>query len=89
MSNEPTSLASWVARVAPELGLDADDVDVVAVLDLARDAAHQIQRPAAPVATFLAGYLAGLRGGGQSVAREAVDVMTELVGRKSGDQHAR
>jgi hypothetical protein len=33
--------------------------DVAAVLDLARDAAHGIARPAAPVTTFIAGVAVG------------------------------
>jgi hypothetical protein len=45
------------------------------ILDLARDAAHGIGRPAAPLTTFLAGYAAGVRGGGPQEVRE---VMTEI-----------
>jgi hypothetical protein len=32
---------------------------VKVILDIARDAAHGVERPAAPVTTFLLGYAAG------------------------------
>lgn len=48
-------MTTWVSRVADELGVPAPtDVDVI--LDVAKDAAHSIERPAAPVTTFLLGY---------------------------------
>ena len=48
------TLDDWVAAVVTELGL-AGGVDVHQVLDLARDVAHGVERPAAPVTTWLAG----------------------------------
>ena len=41
-----------------ELGLEAD-VDVDLILDVAKDAAHNVQRPAAPVTTYLLGLAVG------------------------------
>ena len=57
-------LDDWVAALAAELDVDPAAVDVRHLLDVARDAAHQVDRPAAPLTTFLVGYAAGLRGGG-------------------------
>jgi hypothetical protein len=53
-------LAQWVAAVLDELGLavDADRMTRV-VLDLARDVAHAVDRPAAPVTAYLLGIAAG------------------------------
>jgi hypothetical protein len=48
------TLDDWVAAVVAELGLPVR-VDVTQVLDLARDVAHGVERPAAPVTTWLAG----------------------------------
>ena len=49
---------AWVDAVSHELGLDTP-VDVPALLDLAKVAAHQIERPAAPLTTYLLGYAVG------------------------------
>ncbi len=57
-------LAAWTAELAEALGFPEDfTLDRDVVLDLARDAAHGVARPAAPLTTFLVGYAAGLRGG--------------------------
>ena len=45
---------AWIDAVTAELNLSANaDVDVI--LDVARVAAHSVERPAAPVTTFLLG----------------------------------
>ena len=48
----------WVDEVARELGVE-DEVDVDAILDLARVAAHEVERRAAPVTTYLVGLAVG------------------------------
>ncbi|MEU9158761.1 NTP transferase domain-containing protein [Streptomyces sp. NPDC048424] len=52
-----TVLDQWMTAAKNELGIDLD-VDVKTLLDLARDAAHGVARPAAPLTTFLVGYAA-------------------------------
>jgi molybdopterin-guanine dinucleotide biosynthesis protein A len=47
-------MQTWVDAVRTELNLPAD-VNVDVILDVARVAAHTIERPAAPVTTFLLG----------------------------------
>lgn len=47
------TLQDWTDAVAAELGLEG--VDSKLVLDLARDVAHGVERPAAPLTTWLAG----------------------------------
>lgn len=54
-----TTLDDWVAAVCAEVGIDPAAVDVRLVLDLARDVAHQVERPAAPVTAYLLGLAAG------------------------------
>ena len=51
-------LRAWLDELMPLLGLD-DEVDVAAVLDVARDAAHGIARPAGPLTTFALGLAVG------------------------------
>lgn len=47
-------LQAWTDALRAELGIDAD-VPVEAILDVARDAAHGVMRPAAPVSAYLLG----------------------------------
>jgi Domain of unknown function (DUF6457) len=47
----------WIDAVRQELGLDAA-VDIDVILDVARVAAHNVARPAAPVTTYLLGVAA-------------------------------
>lgn len=44
----------WIHAVQKELGINVD-VDQESILNLARDAAHTIERKAAPITTFLLG----------------------------------
>lgn len=54
-----TTLDDWTTAACAELGIDPAVVDVRQILDLARDAAHQVDRPAAPVTAFLLGLAVG------------------------------
>ena len=63
------TLDEWTAAVATALGLDIEAGAVRdVVLDLARDAAHGVARPAAPLTTFLLGVAVG---GGQDLGAAA------------------
>ncbi|MEU5720924.1 MULTISPECIES: DUF6457 domain-containing protein [unclassified Micromonospora] len=57
-----TVMDDWVTAACAELGLDPGDVSVPVVLDLAKDVAHQVLRPGAPVTAYLLGVAVG-RGG--------------------------
>jgi DNA-binding LytR/AlgR family response regulator len=72
------SLTSWTEQLCDALGLDIE-VETTAILDLARDAAHQVERPAAPLTTFLVGYAAAARGGSIEDIADCIDIATELV----------
>jgi hypothetical protein len=63
-------LDEWISAVKDELGIDLD-VDTGVLLDLARDAAHGVARPAAPLTTFLVGYAAAQAKGGPEAVAEA------------------
>ncbi|MEU7926078.1 DUF6457 domain-containing protein [Micromonospora sp. NPDC049801] len=54
-----TVLDDWVTAACAEVGLDPAEVPVPAVLDLARDVAHQVVRPGAPVSAYLLGLAVG------------------------------
>ncbi|GAB3475727.1 DUF6457 domain-containing protein [Nocardiopsis coralliicola] len=55
------TLVEWAREVSAELGLDeeATKADVDRILDLARDAAHSVARPAAPLTAYLLGIAVG------------------------------
>jgi molybdopterin-guanine dinucleotide biosynthesis protein A len=71
-------LDEWISAVKDELGIDLD-VDTGVLLDLARDAAHGVARPAAPLTTFLVGYAAAAAGGGPEAVAEAARKATALA----------
>jgi hypothetical protein len=72
------SLATWTTQLSQALGVELD-FEIDDVLDIARDAAHQVERPAAPVTTFLIGYAAALRGGTATDISDCIDIAAELI----------
>lgn len=52
-----STLDDWLDRVSAELGVPG--VDRTLMLDLARDVAHGVARPAAPLTTYLLGLAVG------------------------------
>ncbi|SCL15663.1 hypothetical protein GA0070624_0786 [Micromonospora rhizosphaerae] len=54
-----TVMDDWVTAACAELGLDPARVSVPIVLDLAKDVAHQVLRPGAPVTAYLLGLAVG------------------------------
>jgi len=51
------NLHDWIDELCDALDVEVD-LDEALILDLARDAAHNVARPAAPITTFLLGYAA-------------------------------
>lgn len=70
-----STLEQWTAAVCAELGVDRPDAK--AILDLARDVAHAVDRPAAPLTAYLVGVAVGqgrdARDAMKRVSRLAVD----------------
>jgi hypothetical protein len=75
------TLDQWTEAACAELGLDRRDADVTAVLDLARDVAHGVARPAAPLTAFLLGLAVGR---GQPLD-QAAHRLRELASRWAAD----
>jgi hypothetical protein len=57
------NLHDWIDELCDTLDIDAE-IDEGLVLDLARTVAHSVERPAAPVTTFLLGVAAGSKNAG-------------------------
>ncbi|WP_081238044.1 NTP transferase domain-containing protein [Streptomyces viridosporus] len=80
-------LDEWISAVKDELGIDLD-VDTGVLLDLARDAAHNVARPAAPLTTFLVGYAAARAGGDKEAVAEAARKAEALALRWADEEAA-
>ncbi|MET0975298.1 MAG: DUF6457 domain-containing protein [Leifsonia sp.] len=84
MTATPEGLDHWVRLVRDRLQEDGSaigdlPVEIPVILDLARDAAHGVARPAAPLTTFLLGYAAARAGGGADEVRRLAEVLGRLA----------
>ncbi len=78
-------LNDWIAEAKTALGIDLE-VDVPGLLDMTKDVAHGVARPAAPLTAFLVGYAAAQAGGGAGAVAEANSKVVALVGRWVAEQ---
>lgn len=78
------TLQDWVDILSEKVGAEytVDEESMHIILDLARDAAHEIERPAAPLTTFLVGVAVGR---GESLGAVAARA-TELALARGTDQ---
>lgn len=82
MNDTPAQLEDWVRVTAADLGLDQDDAPIGLLLDVTRETAHEVMRPAGPVTTFLIGLAVG-RG---SSIDDAVATVRARIARWDGAQ---
>ncbi|MHC1561523.1 DUF6457 domain-containing protein [Actinomycetospora sp. C-140] len=74
-----STLSDWITEVARELGVDElgelVDPEVVEplVLDMTRDVAHGVARPAAPITAYLLGLAVGRAAGSGPGERELAE----------------
>lgn len=59
VSEKSAMTEEWIQTLSQQLNLNIDFLDKEDILDLTREVAHNIERKAAPLTTFLLGYLAG------------------------------
>ena len=78
-------LEQWTEALAAELGVPLE-VDERLLLEVARDAAHSVARPAAPLTTFLVGYAAALAGGDAEAVARASAVAQRLAAQWAGER---
>ena len=75
----PEALDDWAALLREHFGLSAEDVPVAAVLDLTRDVANGVARPAAPLGAFVAGLVAGRAGDDPAAVLDALAAVAALA----------
>lgn len=75
----PEALDAWAEALRELFGLGPDDVPIPLILDLARDVAVGVARPAAPLSAFVAGLAAGRSGGSPEQVQRAVAEITSLA----------
>ena len=75
----PEALDDWAAALRERFGLSAEDVPVAKVLDLTRDVANGVARPAAPLGAFVAGLVAGRAGDDPAAVRDALAAVAALA----------
>jgi hypothetical protein len=82
------NLHDWIDEVCDALDIEVE-IDESLVLDVARDAAHNVERPAAPITTYLLGYAAGLQGADPEAVERLAAAVTDLALKWDGaDQRA-
>ena len=79
------TLHDWIDELCDLLDVDTE-VDEALVLDLARDAAHNVERAAAPITTYLLGYAAGLHQASPERLERLAASASELAERWSGEE---
>ncbi|MGY4721165.1 DUF6457 domain-containing protein [Naumannella cuiyingiana] len=88
MSAETNTLNGWLGEVCAVLDLAEDELDEDArhiLLDLTRDAAHQVIRPAAPLTAYLIGLAVG-RGATLSAASAKVQLALSSAAPEEPDE---
>jgi hypothetical protein len=77
------TLHDWIDELCDALDIEAE-VDEGLILDLARDVAHGVEKPAAPVTTFLLGYAAALHGADPPTVEELAGRASALAEKWGG-----
>lgn len=70
----------WIDEVCDALGIE-QDVDADVLLEVSRVVAHNVERRAAPVTTYLIGLAAAPVGGDPEAAASAARIVTALAGK--------
>ena len=72
-------LDAWIATAGDALGVDRAAMQRDLLLDLTRDVAHGVARPAAPLTAFLVGLAAGRAGGSAEDVKAAIGRLAAVL----------
>lgn len=75
----PEALDAWADALRERFDLAPEELPVALILDLARDVALGVARPAAPFSAFAAGLVAGRAGGSPEDTAAAVAAVTAMA----------
>jgi len=78
-------LHDWIDGLCDVLDIDVE-IDEALVLDLAREAAHNVERLAAPITTYLLGYAAALHDADPDTIEELAGKAMALAERFGGEE---
>ena len=81
MTEEWASLTDWIDILAHHIDTGDYELskdDMLTLLDLARDASHQVERAASPLTTFLVGVAVGRGGSLGKVAAQTTALVLSL-----------
>ncbi len=78
------NLHDWIDELCDALDIETE-FDEGLVLDLARDAAHNVERPAAPITTYLLGFAAAQQGAGPEALERLAAAATQLAENWGGE----
>ena len=72
-------LDEFLRTACTALGVDRSTVDQDLILELTKDVAHNVTRPAAPLSAFIVGLAAGKAGGDADAVRAAATKVAALA----------
>jgi len=79
------TLHDWIDELCDALDIEAE-FDEGLVLDLARDAAHKVERPAAPITTYLLGFAAAQHDAGPEALERLAAAASQLAEKWGGEE---
>ncbi len=79
------TLHDWIDELCDALDIDTE-LDEGLILDVARECAHSVERPAAPISTYLLGYAAALHGAGPEKLEALAAKATALAEKWGGEE---
>ena len=74
----PVTLPDWIDELCAALAVESALHEAL-ILDLAKDAAHNVERPAAPITTFLLGYAAARSNGDPETVERLAAAASDLA----------
>ena len=73
------NLHDWIDELCDVLDIEEADLDEALILDVAREAAHNVARPAAPLTTFLLGFAAARSAGDPEETERLAGLVFDLA----------